>query len=62
MKIFKNNTLQSVLLLLLLISIINSKTAKKILKLSNFHKEGPFIFLMKFHLGPGISQMQIAYT
>jgi len=49
----------SLFVVVLLLMAVETKTVKKYIKLNNFHKEGPFIFLTKFHLGVGNGQMDI---
>lgn len=49
------------ILLSVLVVLTTGKSVKKTLKLSNFHKEGPLIFLTKVHIGAGVGQMDIKY-
>lgn len=55
-----------IIALLMIISIIclvgEAKTVRKTIKLSNFNKEGPFIFLTKLHIGAGYGQVDLTYT
>jgi hypothetical protein len=54
-----------VLLLLifyLLATSIETKTVKKEVRLANFYKDGPFIFMTKLHIGAGYGQIDIIYT
>jgi len=51
----------SILAIVLILIAVETKTVKKYIKLNNFHKEGPFIFLTKFHLGVGNGHMKIEY-
>lgn len=55
-----------ILALLVIISIIcllgEAKTVRKTIRLSNFNKEGPFIFLTKLHIGAGYGQVDLTYT
>lgn len=39
-----------------------AKTVRKTIRLSNFNKEGPFIFLTKLHIGAGYGQVDLTYT
>jgi hypothetical protein len=41
---------------------VDAKGVKKTLRPSNFKREGPFIFLTKFHIGAGYGQMDMTYT
>jgi len=50
------------LLLELLLFAATAKMIKKVIKLSEFHKEGPFIFLTKMHLGTDGAQYDLTYT
>lgn len=53
------------LALLFLISTIFiislTKSTKKTVRLRYFDKEGPFIFLMKLHIGPGEANINLKY-
>ncbi len=52
--------------LLIIISAIcflgETKTVRKSIKISNFNKEGPFIFVTKLHIGAGYGQVDLTYT
>lgn len=44
---------------ILIISL--TKSTKKTVRLRYFDKEGPFIFLMKLHIGPGEANINLKY-
>jgi hypothetical protein len=39
----------------------DAKMTLKKLKLANFNKEGPFIFVTKMHIGAGHGQVDVTY-
>lgn len=43
------------------ILVAQGKGVEKVIRLRNFNKEGPFIFLTKFHIGAGYGQMDMTY-
>lgn len=40
----------------------SAKATRKTIKLANFYKEGPFIFVTKLHIGAGFGQTDVTYT
>lgn len=56
------NKLIFVISITILLTFCEAKSVNKVLKLANFKKEGPFIFMTKLHLGAGGGQMDISYT
>ncbi len=56
----KTLTLLSFLLICLALHI-HSKKINKSIKLNEFHREGPFIFLTKMYLGHAQSHMDVSY-
>lgn len=56
------NKLILVIAIGILLIFCEAKSVNKVLKLSNFKSEGPFIFMTKLHLGAGSGQMDISYT
>ncbi len=55
--------MKSFLLIIYALALIASpKLITKTIKLANFHKEGPFVFLTKFHIGSGHGRIDIKYT
>jgi hypothetical protein len=55
------NKLILVICVSILLTFCQGKSVDKVLKLANFKKEGPFIFMTKLHLGAGGGQMDISY-
>jgi hypothetical protein len=55
-----------IIALLIIISAIcfvsETKSVRKNIKLSNFNKDGPFIFVTKLHIGAGYGQVDLTYT
>ena len=45
----------------IIVGIINTKSVEKVVKLSNFNKEGPFLFFTKLHIGKGYGQVDVSY-
>ena len=56
------NKLILVIAISILLIICEAKSVSKVIRLSNFKNEGPFIFMTKLHLGAGSGQMDISYT
>jgi hypothetical protein len=50
-----------ILVVLLVAGCVSGKKVIKMIKLKDFHREGPFIFLTKIVLGAGTSQVDLSY-